>query len=93
MCCLVTFALDMLLITCSIVATKLTYVTRREILFGDVTKSCDNHDAIPLRIVNMVVALVDVHGACWLTWLPVVCNHDLPVPLLAFVEQSIFQVW
>ena len=61
----------------------------------DVTKSCDNHDAIPLCIpvVNMVVALVDVHGARWLTWLPMVCNHDLPVPLLSFVEQSIFQVW
>ena len=42
---------------------------------------------------NIVVALIDVYGERWLTWLLEDCNHDLPVPLLAFVELSIFQVW
>ena len=43
-----------------------------------VTKSCDSHDEIPLCMVNIVVALVDMYGECSLTWLPGVCNHHLP---------------
>ena len=58
-----------------------------------VTKSCDSHNEIPLCIVNIVVALVDVYGEHLLTWLLGVCNHDLPNSLLVFIEQSIFQVW
>ena len=72
---------------------SLVYGTQGEILLRDITKSCDSHNEIPLYIVKMVAALVDVYGECWLTWLPEVCNHYLAVPLLAFVEQSIFQVW
>ena len=43
--------------------------------------------------MNIVVALVDVYGERSLAWLLGVCNPDLPNSLLAFVEQSIFQVW
>ena len=60
--------------------------------FCDDMKSCDSQEEIPLCIVNMVVALIDMYGERWLTWLQEVCNRDLPVPLLAFSEQSIFQV-
>lgn len=61
--------------------------TRGQSLFCDVTMSCDSHGEIPSCIVNIVVAFVDVYGESWLTWLPEVCNHELPVPLLAFIEQ------
>ena len=57
------------------------------------TKSCDSYDEFRLCTVNIVVDLVDVYGECSLTWLLGVCNHDLANSLLAFVEQSILQVW
>ena len=72
---------------------SLVYRTRGKILLCDITKSCDSHDEFPLCIVNIVVALVDMYGERWETWLLEICNHDLRVSLLAFVEQSIFQVW
>ena len=79
---------------CSNVTMKLRLEdTQGEILFCDVTKSCDRHGEIPICVVNIVVALVVVYRECRLTSLPEVCNHDLPVPLLVFLEQSIFQVW
>ena len=71
----------------------LDYGTRGDIIQCHVTKSCDSHDEIPLCIVNIVVVLIDVYGERSLTWLLGVCNDDLPSSLLAFVEQSIFQVW
>ena len=54
------------------------------------SRNRDSHDKIPSCIVNTVVVLVDVYGESSLTWLPGVCNHDLPNSLLAFVERSIF---
>ena len=66
---------------------------KAEVLQCHATRSCDSHDEFRLRIVNIVVALVDVYEERSLTWLPGVCSHDLPNSLLAFVEQSIFQVW
>ena len=50
--------------------------------------SCDTHGEIPSCIANIVVALVDVYGDSWLAWLSEVCNHELPVPLLAFIEHA-----
>ena len=61
--------------------------------YCDVTMSCDSHSDIPRCIVNIVVVLVDVYGERWLAWLPEVCNHELPVSLLVFAEELIFQVW
>ena len=56
------------------------------------TKSCDGYGEFRLCIVSIVVALIDMYGERSLTWLPGVCNHDLPNSLVAFVEQSIVQV-
>ena len=42
---------------------------------------------------DMVVVLINVYGERWLTQLAEVCDHDLSVPVLAYAEQSIFQVW
>ena len=67
---------------------SLAYRIRGKILLCDITRSCDRHDEIPFCIVNIVVELVEVYRERWLTWLSEVCNHDLPVPLLALVEQS-----
>ena len=77
---------------CSNVAMKLRLRATRRGPRCHATKSCDSYNEFRLCIVNIVVALVDVYGECSLTWLPGVCNHDLPNSLLAFVEQSIFQV-
>ena len=66
---------------------SLAYRIRGKILLCDIMRSCDRHDEIPFCIVNTVVELVEVYGERWLTWLLEVCNHDLPVPLLALVEQ------
>ena len=56
-------------------------------------KSCDSYNEFCVCIVNIVVALVDMHVERSLTWLPGVYNHDLPNSLLASVEHLIFQVW
>ena len=80
--------------TCSNFVTKLRLRDARPDPICHVTKLFDSHDEITLCIVNIhvVVAVVEVYGEYLLTWLPDVCNHDLPNSLLAFIQQSIFQV-
>ena len=48
----------------------------------------DSHNKIPLGIMNIIVAFVNVYGECLLTWLPWVCNHDLPSSLLKGVARG-----
>ena len=94
MCCLVTFALEP--ITHHVLKRRYEALSREHMVrsyFVTSKKLCDSHNEISLCIINIVVVLIDVCGDRWPTWLPEVCNHDLPVLLLAFVEQSIFQVW